>query len=246
VVPSGSLSPATASPPAGVLQVAASSESDEHASVVPSPSTQQPRTSGDGVFDPEQVMSLSASGSTGHDVTERAGRQGQDPQDRNPMPPASGTYSPSPSLRFSSSTSSSSLQHQAQGVDPDWLAPPSPAARAIGSATYLQMQRAPVAEQGLNFLFTPLRPLNLPSATLGSAQRCGGPRSPSDSKRRDGGSRSRSRSPQRNGEPRLSHRSPQQNDRSYHRPHGPRSRSSSPEPYEPPPPRLSSTAHAQS
>jgi hypothetical protein len=50
-VPSGSLSPVIASPPAGVLQVAASSENDEHASVVPSPSTQQPRTSGDGVFD---------------------------------------------------------------------------------------------------------------------------------------------------------------------------------------------------
>jgi hypothetical protein len=53
VVPSGSVSPVTASPPAGVLQVAASSENDEHASAVPSPSTQQPRTSGDGVLDPE-------------------------------------------------------------------------------------------------------------------------------------------------------------------------------------------------
>jgi hypothetical protein len=123
VVPSGSLSPVTASPPAGVLQVAASSENDEHASTVPSPSTQQPRTNGDGVLDTEQVMSLSASGSTGHDVTARAGRQGQDPQDRNPMPPASGTTSPSPSFPFSSSTSSSSLQHQAQGVDIDWLVP---------------------------------------------------------------------------------------------------------------------------
>jgi hypothetical protein len=109
LVSSGSVSPVTVSPPTGVLQVVASS--------VPSPSTQQPWTSGDVVLDPEQVMSLSVNGSTRQDVTGRAGRLGQDPQGLDTMPPASGTTSPSPSLRFSSSTSSSSLQHQAQGVD---------------------------------------------------------------------------------------------------------------------------------
>jgi hypothetical protein len=53
-VPPGSVSPATSSPLAGVLHIAASSENDEHASALPSPSAQQPPTSGDGVHDPEQ------------------------------------------------------------------------------------------------------------------------------------------------------------------------------------------------
>jgi hypothetical protein len=54
-VPPGSISPATSSPPAGLLQIAASSENDEHASALPSPSAQLPPTSGDGVYDPEQI-----------------------------------------------------------------------------------------------------------------------------------------------------------------------------------------------
>jgi hypothetical protein len=58
VVPPGSVSPTSSSPPAGVLQVAASSESDEHASALPSPSAQQPPTSGDGVHDPEHYETL--------------------------------------------------------------------------------------------------------------------------------------------------------------------------------------------
>jgi hypothetical protein len=53
-VPPGSVSPTTSSPPAAVLQVAASSENDEHASALPSPFAQQPPTSWDGVHDPEQ------------------------------------------------------------------------------------------------------------------------------------------------------------------------------------------------
>jgi hypothetical protein len=53
LVPSGSLSPTTSSPPAGVLQTAASSDNDEHPSAVPSRATQQPPTSGDGVHAPE-------------------------------------------------------------------------------------------------------------------------------------------------------------------------------------------------
>jgi hypothetical protein len=57
-LPPGSVSPATSSPPAGVLKVAASSKNDEHASAVPSPSTQQPPTSGDGVHDPEHHSSI--------------------------------------------------------------------------------------------------------------------------------------------------------------------------------------------
>jgi hypothetical protein len=57
LVPSGSLSPVTSSPPAGVLQVAASSENDEHPSAVSSPSTQQPPTSGDGVHVSEHLNS---------------------------------------------------------------------------------------------------------------------------------------------------------------------------------------------
>jgi hypothetical protein len=151
-------------------------------------------------------------------------------------------------LRFNSSSTSSSLQHQAQGMDPDWLAPPLPATRANGPAPPLQMQRAPVAEQRLNTLFTPPRPLVLPSATLGSAQRRGGPSSPSGSGQRNGGPRSRSRSPQQNGEPRSPPRSPQQNG-------APRSRSSSEAPPRLVPNsrtdfnsrgRLSYTAHAQS
>jgi hypothetical protein len=117
LVPSGSISPTTSSPPAGVQQTATSRDNDEYPSVVPSRPTQQPPTSGDGVHAPEQVMSLSSSGSTRQDVTGRGGRVGQDPQGLDTMPPASGTTSPSPSLRFNSSTSSSSLQHQVQGVD---------------------------------------------------------------------------------------------------------------------------------
>jgi hypothetical protein len=110
------------------------------------------------------------------------------------------------------------------------------------------MHRAPVADQRLNTLFTPPRPLVLPSATLGSAQRRGGPSSPSGSGQRNGGPRSRSRSPQQNGEPRSPPRSPQQNGE-------PRSRSSSEAPPRLVPNsrtdfnsrgRLSYTAHAQS
>jgi hypothetical protein len=57
LVPSGSFSPATSSPQAGVLQIAASNENDEHPSEVPSPATQQPPTSGDGVHAAEQFES---------------------------------------------------------------------------------------------------------------------------------------------------------------------------------------------
>jgi hypothetical protein len=98
LVPPGSLSPIMSSPSAGLLQFATSSDNDEHVPTLPSASAQQPPTRGDGVYDPEQVMSLSASGSTGQDSTARAGRQGQDPQDRNLLPPAPGTTSSS--LRF--------------------------------------------------------------------------------------------------------------------------------------------------
>jgi hypothetical protein len=69
LVPPGSISPATSSPPAGVLQIAASSENDKHASALPSPSVQQPPTSGDGVYDPEQP-GLEPNGGTSPGVLE--------------------------------------------------------------------------------------------------------------------------------------------------------------------------------
>jgi hypothetical protein len=57
LVPSGSISSTTSSPQAGVLQSAASTENrnDEHLSELPSPATQQPPTSGDGVYAAEQL-----------------------------------------------------------------------------------------------------------------------------------------------------------------------------------------------
>jgi hypothetical protein len=54
LVPPGSISPVMSSPSAGLLQFATSSDNDEHAPTLPSPSAQQPPTRGDGVYDPEQ------------------------------------------------------------------------------------------------------------------------------------------------------------------------------------------------
>jgi hypothetical protein len=54
LVAPGALSPVMSSPSAGLLQSPTSSDNDEHAPTLPSPSAQQPPTRGDGVCDPEQ------------------------------------------------------------------------------------------------------------------------------------------------------------------------------------------------
>jgi hypothetical protein len=53
LVPPGSISPVISSPSAGLLQFATSSDNDEHAPTLTSPSVQQPPTRGDGVYDSE-------------------------------------------------------------------------------------------------------------------------------------------------------------------------------------------------